>query len=340
MSSETSDVHEDVRLTRCIVDGCDYSVRYLEEVPNGYRLTCGDHAGEDAVDLAEFDFRAFFDDNWPGADRHPAVKRVATTSKVLDAGVKETGSGTTVSIVTRDRDDDELLKETVRYVTPGLYALVRVDRGEVEDIDEYRGDREGPPEWLEWIRCEPPMEHHVRAIRCRECGAEDTLYIRAMPAEFSAHDWGKLHHEPACEHADEDDVARAKERDQADEIRDRVDPSVMALSCIWSEVGDLRILEDEERWGFLHDPIYARYRAIEDVLVDRLNPRFPSCPSCDGELTADHEGIIECRDCRFEDVENYPVDIEHEYNQQRHRVWGWRGHGGRRPAEANRGDAA
>lgn len=46
-------------LTRCIEDGCEYSVGHIEAVDGGYRLTCGEHAGEDAVSLAAIDLRKY-----------------------------------------------------------------------------------------------------------------------------------------------------------------------------------------------------------------------------------------------------------------------------------------
>lgn len=124
--------------------------------------------------------------------------------------------------------------------------------------------------------------------------------------------------------------SRAEEAQLAESIWNRPSPRKMAIPCIFDETAELRELyEEEAQYGLLDDPINERFARIGDVLDDRLGIRYPECPACGSELEADHEGIVECRECRdFCDLDDATIaEIETEYERQRKRKWGWQGHG-------------
>lgn len=125
---------------------------------------------------------------------------------------------------------------------------------------------------------------------------------------------------------------RAEETQLADSIWNRPSPRKMAISCIFDETAELRELYEEGgEYGLLVDPINERFGQIGDVLDHRLGIRYPDCPACGTQLEADAEGIVECRQCRdFCGLDDETIaQIETEYERQRQRKWGWRGHDGR-----------
>lgn len=336
---------EESRQTQCIEEGCEYGVRFLEEVEDGYRLTCGEHKGDDAIELARFDFRPLYDETHLRRKFEPekvAALR-AMGANVLNFLPIEKGSPRTVSVVVRSGEvddpapDHEMVYESILYHSPGIYALARLgDSTDVEDAREYLRDVPEQPEWAELRYRDPPLEHHAKGVECVDCGASAPMSTKGSAPSESTYD--RVPHDADCPNATEDDLDRAREQELADEIRDRTDPDVMALSCIYAETAELRELRAEDEWGLLTDPVRERFRKIADVLEERTAPRFPDCPACDGELNADHEGVVECDECSMRDVDDDVLaEIEHEYTHERHRMWGWHGHGGRKPAEVTDG---
>lgn len=243
------------------------------------------------------------------------------------------GSKTTVSLVVRDMETREILGESFLYPGSGVYALVNASN-DPEDPDDYELDRPETPEWVEWISCDPPIEHLVDGVRCRECGGEGSV-LRGNPDAKGEHDWNKVRHDEDCRHATDKDKERAAEKALADEVRNRPNPASMALPCLYEEVQELRDLRAQDEWGLLRDPVYERFSRVHDVLERRLDPRYPECPDCGGELESDHERIVECTDCTYPyDADDDTIrEIETAYHEQARRVWGWRGHGGRKPGE-------
>lgn len=245
---------------------------------------------------------------------------------VLDAAHIKREDDVTISAVVRDYDSGEVLAESYLQRVPGVYAFVRVTR-DPENPEEYENEREEPPEWVDYVRKDPPLEHFVTHIRCASCES-DTYINQTTHKAVSPIQWERVPHAGDCEHASEADQRRAEEQALADEIRGRPSPSRMALTCIYEEVHELRELEGEDEFGLLIDPIHERYARIRTALEDRLNPRYPECPECGADLDEDWEGVVECTEC----YEFGPdAEVEEAYHKQLRRVWGWRGHGGREP---------
>lgn len=326
--SESSPKHPDLALTRCVVDGCDYSVRYLHEIPNGYRLTCGEHKGENAIDLAEFDFRPLYEDNSRYNDRPELINRLQTVSSVLEAGVKPRGKGGRLSVIARESDSNEIKYETRSYPGSGVYAFVRLESSTPDWYEEQEYDgREQVPEWGEWVFCDPPIDHIVDKAKCSECGETNTVIGRSSPRFTTGLCWDRLHHHGECPHASDEDTRLWREQQYAKSLYERPEPGVMALECIYDEINQLRKHFIEDDTGASTQAYRSRLATLGDALECRLDGRFPVCPECGSELEYAAEYIVECSASSCE----IPPSVSEEFGKQKRRVWGWRGHGDKSP---------
>lgn len=228
----------------------------------------------------------------------------------------------TASLVVRDRDG-EIIGESERFGWPRVWALVAVDTP--EDIDERREDDPPEvPEWTEWVHCEAPMGHHAQAIECTECGEVNEVFDPKMPEALARREpWEWINHAGDCSMATELDKKIWAEKQFAEDLRGRPHPSVMALDCIWKEMAEARAADTGE--GYVSEAIRSRANAFEPVLEARLNPRYPACPECGGEIRREREYGLECGDCR----RPMAADVYDEWWDQHRRLWGWRGHGDR-----------
>lgn len=231
------------------------------------------------------------------------------------------GSKTTVSLVVRDMETREILGESTLYPRPGVYALAHVT-DEAEDPDDYGLDRPEPPEWVEWLPCDPPLEHLVDGVRCLECGETRTV-LRGNPGAMGEHSWARLLHNRECPHADPENEQQWLDNVARDYVSSRPAPSRMALDCIWREAEWLYAYRAEDRSGLVTEVIDERLGQFQNELEARLDPRFPVCDGCGRELELKGEGWAGCpMGCRVDES----VD---EYWRQQNRLWGNRGHGRR-----------
>lgn len=236
----------------------------------------------------------------------------------------------TVSLVVRG-EDGEILGESYPRFRSGVYALVRVAK-EPANPDEYRFDREDPPEWVEWVFQDPPLDHFVTAIRCRSCGESNDHVLQKTTNVVTSYEWESVRHKGTCEHASERDQEEWPARKRAREIRNRPHPRTMALSCLWDEIDDLRdVLRDRPTVG---EAAEDRLATIGTQLESRLRPRYPDCPECGHNLRYYDGFVIRCgNSCDIDDA------VLEEYRRENGRVWGRRGHGDRgRPKEGDDGE--
>lgn len=231
------------------------------------------------------------------------------------------GSKTTVSLVVRDMESREILGESTLYPRSGVYALTHVT-DEPADPDAYGLNRPEPPEWVEWLPCDPPLEHLVNGVRCRDCG-EQTTVLRGNPDAMAEHQWDQLLHDAHCPHADPENEQRWWDNVASDYVESRPAPWKMALDCIWREAEWLYAYREKDRSGTVTEAVERRLRQFQRELESRLKPRFPECQNCGQELDLEDRGWATCpRGCADQEV----VD---EYWRQQDRLWGKRGHGRR-----------
>lgn len=345
MSQATDADEPEETATECIEPGCDDDATHVAPVTDnqyvprtvGYRLTCEDHADEDAWDLRSVDLRGYDrmgldDDAWP-----PELQRLQGLGSVLDWYVKPPrlpGSDPyTISTVTRDAETREIRGEGTLHPTTGIFALVRVkpDDRDLEAVrEEYVREAPDVPDWLEWQYCDSPIDHLINGVRCADCGEEHTTN-RGMPGN-SELQWRYLHHRGDCPHADEQDKEIWAEKQLAQELYERPSPRSMALDCIWAELAELHELWHSDHGGYLTDALDHRSGKFESVLEERLNPRYPACPNCGArDWRRDPEGdwIESCGNCLESPDHDDHEDVYVQYREQRKRLWGWRGHGSR-----------
>lgn len=327
----------------CVYQGCERSPEFIHREASleaGLEVACEDHADEGAIPIDELDFTT------PGRNHpHPrpeAVERLEIATHQVcwwwvkehardysqgeDWGIDRESDDRTVSVVIRD-GDGELLGESQLWDYKGVYALVR-DTDIPDDLTETEEPPE-LPEWAEWVRRDPPLEHHIAGVRCLECDREQDHHYPRMPGHHRRFKtWERIRHHGDCPHASEKDIEIHEEKQLVEEIRSRPAPSVMANGAIWDEAAELRELYEQHHHGYLTEPIGDRNHKLERVLEDRLDARYPECPECGAVNWRLGEGGFpeECGDCYafgFED------EFYEQHRRQRLRVWGWRGHGSR-----------
>lgn len=339
MSTDTKTDDLEEPLSDCVEPGCDVPATHLAPVTDSqyvprtvaYRLTCEQHAKEDAWDLREVDLRGYDrkgldDDAWPRE-----LQRVCALGSVLNWYIKPPREDWTLSTVVRDLETREIKAEGTLHPTTGIFALVRIkpDDGDTEDLNEqFARDRTEIPEWVEWQHLDPPLEHLANGSRCTDCG-EEKRGNRGMPGRVSTQ-WKNLRHRADCPHASEIDEEIWAEKQLAEEIYERPSPRIMALDCIWDELGELQELWGSDHHGYLTDALDDRGGRFEPVLEERLTPRYPECQECGAvDWRRDPEGdwIDCCNECHT--APEYETGVREQYRTQRHRLWGFRGHGER-----------
>lgn len=231
-----------------------------------------------------------------------------------DGQISLGGPGNRVSLIVRGPDGD-LRGETILYPMSGVYVLARVT-DEPVDLDEYGVDGEDPPEWAEWIHCDPPLDHMVGGVRCVGCG-EETHINRGMPQSKGKRHTDGVFHRPECEHATERDKRYWADKRAAAWIRKRPDPSEMETEAIQAEASELT--DYHEVCEPIDEALAERWSAMLAELEERLDPEYPTCPNCGGNLRErGHDRIIECEDC----IETVPRETCEAWRQTRRWVWG------------------
>lgn len=327
MSEAETDETDDESITGCAAADCEYDARWVEAVTGGYRLTCGEHAGEAAVDLAEFDFRDVDDEDTPAV-----LRRLGMVSNIRYSWVNEWDTSLlpseqdrkTASLVVRDADG-EIVGESERCNSGGVFSLVRVRAP--DDIDDYKlGDPPELPEWAEWEHCGPPMHHHVDAVACSECGEANELVLYSKMPEAAARSkpWEHIRHRADCSLSTDLEKELWFDKQYAIEIRSRTDPRRMALDCVWAE------LEEFDNRGYsrgdaAEEAIRRRKNDIYGAMLRRMAPGFPGCAECGGELERRHEYELVCLECG----KTAEHDTIEEWFDESRRVIGARGQGDR-----------
>lgn len=325
---------EGIQLARCIEPDCEDDAEYVTQERGGVRLFCEADAPDDAVPLGAFDFG--YGGRYKHEDMPEDVARLESVAhQVCEYWWKEsmfpgdsfvTGEDRddrTVSIVVRD-GDGEIRGETRPWEFAGIYALVRIQPRDVEEWPEARDDGPpGLPDWAEWIHVDPPMHHHVEGVRCSECGEQDEFMDSRMPEVAARREpWDRIHHRADCSQADDRDKEIWFGKQYAVEVRSRPSPQVMALDCIWEEITELH-LNRGRPWT--DTAIDNRFNAIFRALKSRMQPNYPACPECGGEIQRVDEWGLECSEC-------YSTIREETYQawwDQHRRLWGTRGQGDR-----------
>lgn len=321
---------DEFQLSRCAEEGCDEPVTHLEQRREGHRLTCGNHADEEAVPLDVFDFD--YRGGYGKEDRPDPINQLESVAhQVCEYWQKETTfpegfvdeerDERSISIVVRD-GDGELIGESQLWDYAGTYALVRFQPNDVEDLPESEDPPE-PPEWAEWIHSDPPVHHHVEGVQCSGCGQSEEFQFPRMPSVWARREpWDRIHHRADCSQATRRDKKRWWGRQYAIEVRARPSPRLMALDCIWDELRELR----EERgrlWA--EQAVEDRHVAIFHALEERMQTNYPRCPECGGEIENTEEWMLECREC----YESIGDETYQEWWEQHRRLWGTRGQGDR-----------